>query len=290
MRNYDSVDSTPLFLIAIHRFIEVGGDRKFRSHIEPFVAQALEWLDNYGDSNQDRFIDYQFRPERKYGGLVTQNWMDSSEAVFHETGDEVVYPVAPVEVQAYAYLALHLWGKNEDAERLKELFNQKFIHDGKLASAIDGRGRAITSARSSVGHCLWAARVIGGGKVDSIVADQYIPAVVGSLLSRELFEPAAGIRTLSTASRGFNPQSYHNGSIWPHDNSLIAEGLENFGFYREARAVREAMLSAISHFQTPIEMFAYQDGLREYCSSSGQTACRKQAWSAASLLCDIAWL
>ena len=305
MRNYDSVDSTPLLLIAINRYWQLSGDQEFLSAMLPTVYAALEWIVFYGDSNGDGFVDYIFPPQRKYGGLITQSWMDSGESLFHEDGSPVPYPIAPVEIQGYVYLALKLWSnyfKNTNqayadslaskSQALKSAFNDKYVLHAKgevsLAFALDGHGNPLTATRSSMGHCLWAAlRPDLDGELDSILDVTLAAKLVDRLLRPDLFEPLAGIRTLSANSPHFDAFSYHNGSIWPHDNGLIVEGFENFGFNAEARLVRQAFSAAVGHFQTPIELFAYFNGkYGEWCSPEGQKACRQQAWSAATLLAE----
>lgn len=300
MRNYDSLDATPLLLIAIHQYIKVSGDNAFFCNYEFDIKLSLKWILDYGDKNADGFLDYELHPERKYGGLKCQSWMDSFESVFHESGIGVEYPVAPVEVQAYAYSALRLWGEyfnesdndlvsslNLRSELLKISFNDKFVikteNEVMLASGIDGKGDLLTSPRSSMGHCLWAAW--GTNEPDSVLHKDHVEAITRRILKEDLFDPMAGIRTLSSRSQMFDPYSYHNGSIWPHDTCLIALGMENFGFNHEAKTVRNALKCAIHHFQTPIELFTYVDGsYGEFQAASGQTSCKKQAWCAASLL------
>lgn len=309
MRSYDSVDSTPLFLIALYRYWQQLSDpdeiQKFQRVFLPAAKQALDWLIVYGDSNKDAFIDYRLDPNRLHGGLVAQSWMDSAESVFHEDSNAIVFPVAPVEVQGYAYLALRLWAKyfestaaasvltaklSEHARNLKRLFNEKFVLNDRgtisFACGIDGSGKAMTSFRSSAGHLLWAGlNYEDDAELDSILEKKYIPDLVKALMSEKIFEPKAGIRTLAKDSRYFKANSYHNGSIWPHDNSIIAEGFRNFGYSWSARKISNATLRAVGHFNTAIELFSYEnDDYIEYCSPNGQTACRKQAWSAAALL------
>jgi glycogen debranching enzyme len=139
-----------------------------------------------------------------------------------------------------------------------------------------------------MGHALWAARRNKRGDWDTILDEEYIPRLVKRIMAPDLFEPMAGIRTLSTKSSQYAPNSYHNGSIWPHDTSMIIEGLGNFGFDKEAAQVKNALLKGYAHFQTPIELFVFDNGLiSEYLSESGQRACKKQAWSAAALLSEI---
>jgi glycogen debranching enzyme len=297
MRNYDTVDATPLLLIAIQKYFSISNDSGFLEEVMPGVKNALNWIFYFGDTNNDGFTDYKFHPERKHGGLKTQNWMDSADSIFHEDGSPVVYPVAPIEVQAYTYIALRVWADHfrqtdkklkqrlsKKADDLKKLFNQKFIIKEKsgfsLAFAIDANGKRMEARRSSMGHCLWSVWKNPKGQMDGILHKAYIPKLVRSLLGSDLFEPEAGIRTLGMSSSRFDPMSYHNGSIWPHDTAMIIEGLENFGYAEEAARVRRALGKAFRHFKTPIELFSYTEG--EYKEYSN--ACKKQAWSAASML------
>ena len=247
MRNYDTVDATPLFLIAIYEYYKLTSDEDFLEKILPHVRLCVDWLLDFADTNKDGLIDYQFSSIRKYGGLRTQSWMDSFDSVFHEDGGKVEYPIAPVEVQGYAYVALKAWGKfyqtvdsglsellENKAKYLKEIFNQRFVFETnsglKIAFALDGNNKPLTATRSSIGHCLWSVWEVEEGRKESILQEKYIPMLAERLLQKDLFEPSAGIRTLSKSSKFYKPNSYHNGSIWPHDNAMIIEGLENFGF------------------------------------------------------------
>nr|MBA3550877.1 hypothetical protein [Patescibacteria group bacterium] len=180
----------------------------------------------------------------------------------------------------------------DHANTLKSLFNNSFIIRDEmgvsLATGIDGSGKPITSARSSMGHCMWAClEESRDGIQESIILDEFIPEIVERIMKPDLFAPKAGIRTLSTLSRCYMPNSYHNGSIWPHDTSIVAEGLELFGYKENALRIREALMNALMHFNTPIELFVYDEDFSEYCDSLGKGACKKQAWSAASLLKDM---
>lgn len=305
MRNFDSIDSTPLLLIALYRYCQKSHDTNFIEAKEQQINLALDWILKYGDKNGDGFIDYEKHPERKTGGLIVQSWMDSSEAVFHEDEVETVFPIAPVEAQAYTFLALTLWSNyfknkskkrsktlSDKAKNLKKKFNKNFILKSDeqpiFSHAIDNTGKPLTSKRSSIGHILWAClNERDDGKTDCILDKTCIEPLVENLMAPDIFEPTAGIRTLSKSSRVFDPISYHNGSIWPHDNSLIAEGMENFGFKKQADEIRLALFSAYEHFRSPVELFAFHEGdYLEYKSASGQIACRQQAWSAASMIAD----
>ena len=225
--------------------------------------------------------------------------MNSAYSVFdEEEGAGPPYPIAPVEVQAYTWAGLSAWGgyfsreRGEDdralgaqclsrAAALKKKFNEKFVLTKPfgVAFAIDGMGEKLTSVRSSMGRILWAAFAS-----ECILDEQYIEPLRHRLLARDLFVPTAGIRTLSSRCCHYDPLSYHNGSIWPHDTALVAEGLENFGFAEDAARVRAALRSAYVHFKTPIELYSYRRGFRKYKHKSGAGACRTQAWSAAALL------
>ncbi len=308
MRNYDSVDATLLYLMAVHEYARVARDEGFIDLLLPSVHAALDWVRTYSDSNNDGFIDYRLHPDRRCGGLQTQSWMDSHESVFFEESDERPrYPIAPVEVQAYAYVALCAWSDffltrdcalaeelSHRAHRLKKAFNASFVIESargalSLAFALDGDGRPLVSARSSMGHCLFAAWRSEAGAMPECILDQaYVPRIARRILAPDLYAPRAGIRTLSMRSRRYDPNSYHNGSIWPHDTALIADGLETFGFREEARRVRRSLMRAYRHFKTPLELFVYSRGkFAEYCGPNGQGACRTQAWSAASLLSSL---
>jgi glycogen debranching enzyme len=320
MRNYDTVDATPLFLITLYRYIQIlenegRPDPEFFAKAITSVKAGINWLFWYGDSNDDGFIDYQVRPQRTFGGLTNQNWMDSIESTFHESGEPVPHPIAPVEAQAYTYLALRLWAKHfsltsrvngevqadRDASRvlhsraneLKERFNQQFIvrdkHGLLIAAAIDGAGQPLKNARSSMGHCLWAAlNERDDGELDGIILADRVDDVVKRLMSPDLFEPEAGIRTLSRLSLHYQANSYHNGSIWPHDNSMIADGLENYRYLDEAGLLRIALLKAIAHFQNPLELFVYDESYADYSNDFGQRASQTQAWAAAAILNAVA--
>lgn len=305
MRNYDSVDATPLLLIALHEYFSITKDGDFMNGALPAAKAGLEWLLTAGDSNGDSFIDYRLDPARVHGGLVAQSWMDSAESVFREDGAPVAFPIAPVEVQAYAYAALRRWaeffGTTDPglarrlvirADLLKEKFNRAFVveEDGRglsVAFAIDGNGVPLTAVRSTMGHILWAGWRDREGILDGIMDGAFVPKVAARLMEEDLFVPDAGVRTLSARSAHFDHKSYHNGSIWPHDTAMILGGLEKFGYASEAASMRRALTKAYAHFGTPLELFIFADGsYGEYCSATGQHACQKQAWSAAALLAD----
>lgn len=302
MRNYDTVDATPLFLMAVEKYYRLTGDEEFLDLLQGNVSDALAWLLTTMDDHQHGLVTYQFHPERTGGGLRVQSWMDSAESVFFEDRDEEpAYTIAPVEVQAYAYRALSVWHLLlaesepdlaalllERARALRERFYEHFmLPNGTPAFALDGQGRMLTSARSSMGHVLWAG-ARDDGSYFSLLAPEDVGRVAHRLMEHDLFVPNAGIRTLSSDSSHFSANSYHNGSIWPHDTAMIALGLRDAGFELEAGQVRDALLKAYGHFGTPVELFTYDKKLGDYESPSGQRACRTQAWSAAGLLAILA--
>lgn len=305
LRNYDTADATALFLMTAHAYLRAGGDVE---PILPNIRTALTWMLEYGDSNDDGLFDYRIPSERTCGGLVTQSWMDSEESVFfEERPGRPNYPIAPVEVQAYSYAALRAWAdffaeRNaefaatllERARILKKKFNAAFLIEEKrggisLAFAIDGDGNQLIAPRSSMGHCLFAAwKATPGAMPESVLDAEHIAGIARRILKPDLYVPRAGIRTLSRRSSRFDPNSYHNGSIWPHDTMMCADGLETFGFREEAKRVRASLVAAYAHFNTPLELFIFDKGYGEYRGSTGQGACRVQAWSAASLLAALA--
>jgi glycogen debranching enzyme len=304
MRNYDTVDATPLYLMTVYEYWRASKNDAFVEAMLPSINAALQWLLTRGDANGDGLIDYTFHPDRKYGGLRTQSWMDSTESVFFEhESEKPAYPIAPLEVQAYAFAALRSWSDYyatrdmiyastlaERAFSLKKEFNARFVRRTNkaisLAFALDGNGRQLVTPRSSMGHVLWATWRGADGSHESILDAASIPTIAARLMKRDLFVPHAGIRTLSSRSSQFDPVSYHNGSIWPHDTAITAAGLENFGYTNDARSVRSALKHAYEHYKTPIELFGFTRGkFREYTHPGGTGgACRVQAWSAAALL------
>ncbi|MES2668315.1 MAG: amylo-alpha-1,6-glucosidase [Patescibacteria group bacterium] len=302
MRNYDTVDATPLFLMAVEKYYRLTEDEDLLDLLRGNVSDALAWLLTTMDDHQDGLVSYQFHPERTHGGLRVQSWMDSSESVFFEDRDEEpAYTIAPVEVQAYAYRALSVWhlllAESEPdlsqllldrARQLRERFYDHFmLPKGIPAYAVDGQGRMLTSARSTIGHLLWAG-ARDDGSYYSMLAPEDVGRVTERLMKPDLFVPGAGIRTLSSDSSRFAANSYHNGSIWPHDTAMIALGMRDAGFPLEAGQVRDALLSAYEHFGVPLELFTHDNELGAYEGPTGQKACQTQAWSAAGLLAVLA--
>lgn len=303
MRNYDSIDSTPLGLMALHKYWQISQDDEFLAAVLPSVEAGINWIVTFGDSDKDYLLEYQIHPERKFGGLSVQSWTDSRESLLDAKGDFPQYPIAPIEAQGYSWLALRLWanyysyqhpkfaGKiSTFADKLKKSFNEQFItRDQGLffgAQALDGLKRQIPTVTANPLLLLWAA-CRNNGQMECILEDRFIPDFVGRGFMPDLFSENAGIRTMSTLSPTFNPRedSYHNGSFWTMANGIIFEGLENFGFTEEAARLKDASLKPLVHFGTPIELHNEEESRYfEYRSPFGQTGCRHQAWSAAALL------
>lgn len=302
LRNYDSIDSTPLLLMAIHKYWELTQDNEFLIQALPGVEAGLNWILSYGDIDKDLLIEFDFPITRKYGGLAVQSWTDSMESLLDVNGRMPKYPIAPIEAQGYAWLALRQWGEYylfqhpdfsrkllSQAEALKRRFNETFIFKDRGyyfgVQALDGDKNQIKTVTANPLLCLWAAYK-KDGKVESIVDDFYIDDFVERVFLPDLFVENAGIRTMSSDSLTFNPNedSYHNGSIWPMLNGLVEEGLENFHYQDLARILAMASLKPITFFGKMVEVLNTSEGnFVLFRSPSGQISCQSQAWTAAAV-------
>jgi glycogen debranching enzyme len=284
---YGSVDSTPLYVMLAGQYFRRSGDREFIESIWPHVIRALEWIDRYGDLDGDGFVEY---ARRSHDGLRNQGWKDSEDSIFHANGELATGSIALCEVQGYvyeakqeaSYLASVLGDEAmslqlaREALGLRERFEKAFWCEdiSFYAAALDGRKQPCCVRTSNVGHCLWTGLV--GGKRARQVCE--------TLLS-ESFYSGWGVRTVAASEVNYNPMSYHNGSIWPHDNALIAQGLARYGFRLEASRLLTGL------FETSI--FADLHRLPELMcgfprrQSEGPTlypvACAPQAWAAAAV-------
>jgi glycogen debranching enzyme len=284
-RYYGSVDSTPLFLVLLCDYYAWTGDLELVRELLPNVQAALSWLDTYGDADSDGFLEYESDPNR---GLVVQSWKDSSDSMSHRDGRPARSPVAVSEAQGYAYDARHRMAPmlarlgqtalaerlNRQAEELKRRFNEAYWMDdrGYLAIALDGEKAQVGTVASDAGHCLWSG----------IVDAAHAAGVARRLVAPDLFS-GWGIRTLSTEEGTYNPMSYHNGSVWPHDTSLCVLGLKRYGYDREAAAVAAGVFAAASHF----EIARLPELFCGYSKAEGSpveypVACSPQAWAAAA--------
>lgn len=303
LRNFDSIDSTPLSLIAIYKYWQITGDNEFLVTVLPAVEMGLLWLMTYGDPDKDGLIEYDFPPTRQGGGLVIQSWTDSHQSLTDTNGKLPKYPIAPIEAQSFAWQALRLWADFytgncskfaktllSQAKKIKKEFNKKLIFSDQGlffgAQALDGDKNQIKTVTANPMLCLWASYQ-KGGKQESILNENFVDNFVARGFMPDLFVEDAGIRTMSSLAPTYNPNpdSYHNGSFWPMLNGLIIEGLENFGFTDQGEKLKEAALLPLEHFGCPIELYIKKDAeYLEYCSPTGQGSCRQQAWSAAAIL------
>ena len=231
-RYYGSVDSTPLFIILAGAYYEHTADANFIQELWPNIERALGWIDDFGDADHDRFVEY-----RQHGskGLVQQGWKDSDDSIFHSDGCIANAPIALCEVQGYVYAAkltaarlsrITVGSKKVaelevEAENLKATFEDHFWCEdiSTYALALDGRKRPCKVRTSNAGQCLYTG----------IASPDHAGRVAETLFQAESFS-GWGVRTVACGEKRYNPLSYHNGSIWPHDNSLIAAGLAKYGF------------------------------------------------------------
>jgi glycogen debranching enzyme len=283
-RYYGSVDSTPLFVALAGMYWQRTGDRATLEELWPQVRAALDWIARFGDRNGDGFIDY---GRRRESGLRNQGWKDSEDAVFHADGSLAVAPIALCEVQGYTYLAyregaLLAFDSGEKdlasdlemrADRLRERFEESYWCEelGTYALALDGAGDFCRVRTSNAGQLLFSG----------MVRPERAARVVKSLFGPEFFT-GWGIRTVGAREKRFNPTSYHNGSVWPHDNALIALGLARYGHMSEALAVTAALFEAAAHMhlrRLP-ELFCGFDRRRGKAPTLYPVACAPQAWAA----------
>jgi glycogen debranching enzyme len=284
-RYYGSIDSTPLYLVLLAETWRWTDDASFAQRMREPALLALEWIDRYGDRDGDGFVEYSRRVD---SGLANQSWKDSGDSQRFQDGSFAEAPIAAVEVQGYVYdakrrlaeVAREVWRDQGLAERLereaKELqkrFDEAFWVDergGFYALALDGKKRPVDSRTSNMGHLLWSG----------IVPPERVSTVADQLLSKELWS-GWGIRTMASDAAAFNPISYHNGTVWPHDSSLAAWGLARHGHTAEARRIARALIEAAGHFDWSLpEVFAGYARDETPFPIAYPTAARPQAWAA----------
>jgi glycogen debranching enzyme len=281
---YGSVDATPLFIVLAGAYYERTGDRTFLSKLWPHIQRALQWIDRDGDPSGMGFTTY---ARQSVNGLVHQGWKDSHDAIFHADGAAAEGPIALCEVQAYVYRAkqaaaglARVLGEFDQADRLlkeaaslQERFERAFWCEklDSYALALDGRGRPCRVRSSNAGHCLY------GG-----IADQERGMrTARALLSEDMFS-GWGIRTIATSEARYNPMSYHNGSVWPHDNALIAAGMAAYGYKEGAVKILTALFDAslfLDIHRMP-ELFCGFSRRPGESPTRYPTACSPQAWAA----------
>lgn len=285
---FGTIDATPLFLVTLSEYVRTTGDLELARRLWPHVEAAVAWMRDYGDRDGDGLLEYQRDGDV---GLVNQCWKDSDDSMRFRDGRIAHAPIAVVEAQGYAYdarrrvaeLARHL-GHGDDAERLDEeaaalrrrIAERYWMEDrAYFAEALDGRKRHVDALTSNPAHLLWS------GAVDRDAAR----AVAKVLLGPELFS-GYGVRTMGEREGGFNPVSYHNGSVWPHDNAILLAGLVRYGLHEEAGRLAAGLLSALSHFPDaqPPELFCGYAADRYGTPVPYPTACRPQAWASGAVL------
>jgi glycogen debranching enzyme len=286
---YGSVDSTPLFLIVLDEYERWTGDGDLVQRFEGEARVALQWIDRYGDLDGDGYVEYQRRNTES--GLDNQCWKDSHTSIVDRQGALAAPPRAVCEIQGYVYdakrrcarLAREIW-KDEDlaarleqeARELKERFNRDFWVDGLdcFALALDGQKRQMDSITSNIGHLLWSG----------IVDENKAGAVARHLVGPGLFS-GWGVRTMSCDEVTYNPIAYHLGTVWPHDNSLIAAGLARYGYREEAARISAALLEAATYFDGRLpEAFAGYPREATRFPVEYPTACSPQAWASGTPL------
>jgi glycogen debranching enzyme len=285
---YGSVDATPLFVMLAGRYLHRTGDRAFIEHLWPHIQSALAWIETDGDLDGDGFVEY----ARATGaGLRNQGWKDSHDAISHADGTLAEGAIALCEVQAYAYearrsgasiaealgernIARHL---RREAEALRMRFEQTFWCDdlSTYALALDGARRACRVTSSNAGHVL----------ISGIASPARARRVAATLMSADMFS-GWGMRTLSRREVRYNPMSYHNGSVWPHDTAMVALGLANYGYKNEVVSLVDGLFQAAQRFdlrRLP-ELFCGFARRIDESPTRYPTACSPQAWAAAAPL------
>jgi glycogen debranching enzyme len=285
---YGSIDSTPLWLILLEETHRWTGDLELVKSLWPNALAALSWIDHYGDLDGDGFVEYRRRASH---GLANQGWKDSGDAMRHADGSLGPAPIALVEVQGYVYdaklrtasLARRLGDTalatrlEAEAATLRQRVNEAFWMDDLAfyAMALDGDKRQMRTIGSNAGHCLWSG----------IVPPERAGAVVDRLLDPAL-DCGWGIRTYASGQPGFNPVGYHTGSVWPHDNAIIAAGMKRVGRHEAADRIASRMFEAAQHsadFRLP-ELFCGFDRGASTTPVPYPVACSPQAWAAATPL------
>ena len=249
-RYYGSVDSTPLFLILLAETYRWTGDQDFVRQMLPAAEDALRWIDMFGDPDGDGFVEY---PGSSPHGLRNQCWKDSEDSISFAGGRLASGPLAVAEVQGYVYAAkmgaadlYRMLGNpvradvlQREAEALRKQFDEAFWmpEEGCYAIALDGQKRRVDSVASNAGHCLWPG----------IAYPERAAPVAERMMAPDMFS-GWGVRTHSSEMARYDPVSYHNGSVWPHDNSLIAAGLARYGHHEAAEMIVDGLMAAAAAF------------------------------------------
>ncbi|KIL48672.1 amylo-alpha-1,6-glucosidase [Jeotgalibacillus campisalis] len=284
---YGSVDSTPLFLMLLVEYVNWTGDVSLVKELRSTIDRAIDWIDEYGDRDGDLFVEYHQEASK---GIANQGWKDSGDSVVHRNGDYAVSPIALSEVQGYVYQAkkgiaqiFTQLGETEKAnhldltaEKLKKKFNEAFWMDDVqfYAIALDENKNQVGTITSNPGHLLQSG----------ILSDDRAKKVAQVLVNEKMFS-GFGIRTMAIGEAGYNPMSYHDGSVWPHDNSMILLGMAKSNLPEEMSQVVQGLLDASHHFEynrLPELFCGYDQSLNTVVPYP--VACSPQAWAAGTPL------
>ncbi|MEQ1490208.1 MAG: amylo-alpha-1,6-glucosidase [Terricaulis sp.] len=285
-RYYGSIDSTPLFVMLAGAYVERTDDLHAAQALWPHVQAALAWIDNYGDRDGDGFVEY-FRQTEQ--GLANQGWKDSHDSIFHADGSPAEGPIALVEVQAYVYAAWRAAAEiarrlgaaeiahdlDARAKEFRHRFDKAFYDEsiGTYVLALDGAKRPCRVRSSNAGHALFTGVALPER------AEQVAKTLMASF-------SGFGIRTIAASETRYNPMSYHNGSIWPHDNALIASGFSRYGFRAEAAQIFTGLFDAATY----MDLRRLPELFCGFPRQSGAgpvfypVACAPQAWATATPL------
>jgi glycogen debranching enzyme len=285
---YGTHDATCLFLILLDEYERWTADQELVSRLKPQALAAIEWMRLHGDLDGDGYLEYR---TRSTSGLVNQGWKDSWNSMLFANGEIARPPIATCEIQGYAYdarirsarLARAVWDEPElasaleaEAARLKEAFNRDYwsAERGHYLLALDGEKRPVDSMASNAGHLLWSG----------IVDEGRAAPTVERLMATDMYT-GWGIRTISARDAGYNPIEYHNGTVWPHDTGLVAEGMRRYGFHEQASTLALGLFEAAQWFAYRLpEVFAGLDRPDTEMPVEYPRASRPQAWSAGAPL------
>lgn len=286
-RYYGSIDSTPLFVMLAGAYLDRTGDVGTLSHLWPHITRAIDWIERFGDRDGDGFVEY---GRKNKDGLANQGWKDSHDSIFHADGTLAEGPIALCEVQAYVYAARRAaavigrrlgqtaYAAHQDtrADALRVSFNLKFWNDdiGTYVIALDGKKKQCVVRSSNAGHVL----------LTDMVPGERLDKVVQNLMNRKSFS-GWGIRTIPEGEARYNPMAYHNGSVWPHDNALIAMGFVKHGLRKEAALIFSGLSDAALHtdLRRLPELFCGFTRSQAEGPVRYPVACSPQAWAAATL-------
>lgn len=286
---FGSADATPLFLVLLDEYHRWSGDDRLARELEPNARAALAWIEDSGDLDGDGYVEYARR--NPHSGLVNQCWKDSWDAIQFADGTLARGPIATCEIQGYVYdaqrrtarLAREVWGDPALAGRLERRaadLRERFRRDfwmperGCYALALDGDKRQVDSLTSNIGHLLWSG----------LLEEGEAAATAERLLGAELWS-GWGVRTLGSREGGYNPLGYHTGTVWPHENALIAAGLARYGHRHAAATIASAILGAAQHFEHRLpEVFGGYAAAATTIPVAFPTASRPQAWAAGTPL------